>query len=334
MNNNKLLKNVFLIVQRNYIYLTTFLMISALVAYYIIIHLTSILSNDTAILYIANKNRVLSERIALITTGYVLTSSEDVKKCMEDNLRVDLELLASSNNALLCTKKNSVVSDLDKKIKMLYAKESASDIDRYINSGKNILDPTNINKAKDLEQIYLNLNNGIEQLIKIRESKCKITEIQIRNTERMLSLIIWLIIAITVMKYLSNIEMKNSTRKILIVEDNRVASEIVQQIITNAGFYPVAVTNGQEALDALSVDRNFVLIFMDCEMPIMGGIEATRAIRIIEKQKGLPNIPIIALTASVSEGDKEKCLDCGMYDYLQKPVDIIEMKKMIKKWSK
>ena len=79
------------------------------------------------------------------------------------------------------------------------------------------------------------------------------------------------------------------------------------------------MANGKEALDAL-LTIPYDLVLMDCQMPEMDGYEATRRIR--KGYKGLPNphVPVIAMTANVMQGDREKCLEAGMNDYIPKPV--------------
>jgi len=86
--------------------------------------------------------------------------------------------------------------------------------------------------------------------------------------------------------------------------------------------------NGQEALD-LRRERDFDLILMDVQMPVMGGIEATAAILELEKQEGLKHIPIIALTANALQGDREKYLAAGMDDYISKPIKIEQIRHIV-----
>ena len=106
---------------------------------------------------------------------------------------------------------------------------------------------------------------------------------------------------------------------ILFVDDNRVNQHLGKAMLTNFDLDFEIVSNGQEALDARK-NKTFDLILMDCQMPVMDGFEATHQIRQFETQTKQERIPIVALTANAMQGDREKCLDVGMDDYLTKPL--------------
>jgi two-component system, sensor histidine kinase and response regulator len=91
------------------------------------------------------------------------------------------------------------------------------------------------------------------------------------------------------------------------------------------------VANGLEVLEAINRIK-YDLILMDCHMPEMDGYQATAEIR--KLQDGLNRVPIIAMTANAMQGEKEKCLDIGMDDYISKPVKLIELEAKIKQWIK
>jgi len=113
--------------------------------------------------------------------------------------------------------------------------------------------------------------------------------------------------------------LKDSEYNILVAEDNVINSKVVKKILENAHFTCVCKPNGLEAVQELQ-ENPYDLILMDCQMPEMDGYEATRTIRELD-DKELSRTPIIALTAHSMEGDREKCLDSGMDDYVTKPVD-------------
>jgi len=104
---------------------------------------------------------------------------------------------------------------------------------------------------------------------------------------------------------------------ILLAEDNPVNQKLAKMMLTKAGYHVEIAGNGREAVDKLSYSPDsFDIIFMDIQMPEMDGIEATKEIR----RLGYEKIPIIALTAHAMKGDREKCIEAGMDDYITKPV--------------
>ena len=115
--------------------------------------------------------------------------------------------------------------------------------------------------------------------------------------------------------------------RVLVVEDNPVNQLVAAEMLKRLGLHADVAGNGAEALEVL--DRlPYDLILMDCQMPVMDGFEATRRLR---KTDG-PRLPVIAMTANAIRGDRERCLDAGMDDYLPKPVRISELKAMMRRW--
>jgi len=135
-------------------------------------------------------------------------------------------------------------------------------------------------------------------------------------------------------KYISNTESlyvisPRGNLKILLVEDNKVNQEVALSILKRQGYEVSIANNGDEAVKAVQKD-SFDMILMDVQMPLMNGYEATGKIRQIEKRTGV-HVPIIGLTANAMNGDREKCIDAGMDDYLSKPIN---MKKLLATISK
>ncbi|PSN63467.1 hypothetical protein BS50DRAFT_679732 [Corynespora cassiicola Philippines] len=128
---------------------------------------------------------------------------------------------------------------------------------------------------------------------------------------------------------------------ILVVEDNPINQQIALKTIKKLGFSVNAVWNGREALDYLLQEPSSShprphIILMDVQMPILDGYSATAAIRTEAPYKDMPdvrNVPIVAMTASAIQGDKEKCQRAGMDDYLAKPVKGKLLEKMLVKWA-
>jgi CheY-like chemotaxis protein len=115
---------------------------------------------------------------------------------------------------------------------------------------------------------------------------------------------------------------------ILIAEDNAINQKVIERMVQKLGYRVNLVTNGKEAIDALS-RSSYGLIFMDCQMPEMDGFEACREIR---KRGSGVRIPIVAITANAMKGDRERCLAAGMDDYVSKPFKQEDLRIVIERW--
>jgi len=122
---------------------------------------------------------------------------------------------------------------------------------------------------------------------------------------------------------------------ILLVEDNKVNQVVAVSVLKNIGVTPDVANNGIEALAYLNKatpENPYTLIIMDCQMPEMDGYETTKRIRAGEARKIHSSIPIIAMTANAMRGDKQKCIDAGMNDYLTKPIEPTIMLEKLHLW--
>ena len=127
--------------------------------------------------------------------------------------------------------------------------------------------------------------------------------------------------------------------RILLAEDNPVNQLVAQEMLQAIGCEVDVAGNGKEAIEILSKER-YDLVLMDCQMPEMDGFGAARLIRERESvqspkgdgEKQVVHIPIIALTANAMEGDRERCLEAGMDDYLSKPFKREQLQDALRKW--
>ena len=121
--------------------------------------------------------------------------------------------------------------------------------------------------------------------------------------------------------------------RLLLAEDNIINQQVAQLMLKKIGFEIDIVENGKDCVERYQKERNnYVAILMDCQMPEMDGFEASRQIRKIEEREGLPNIPIIALTAHAAANDRQRCIDAGMNEYLKKPVLPEDLSAVLEKY--
>jgi len=146
--------------------------------------------------------------------------------------------------------------------------------------------------------------------------------------------------------YLNRLEQKKRKRnaplhkwpqhtRLILAEDNHVNQLVTRGIIKQLGLQVDIVSDGLELLETLrqtTEEFPYTLLLMDCQMPEMDGYEASRQIRAGEVGEHYRNIPIIAMTANAMQGDKEKCLDAGMSDYLSKPIDQEHLHDKLRQW--
>lgn len=116
---------------------------------------------------------------------------------------------------------------------------------------------------------------------------------------------------------------------ILVAEDNVVNQKVLLRMLTELGYNAEAVNNGKEAIEHVQ-QGNFDAVLMDVQMPEMDGFTATKQIRNLKDNPS--KIPIIAITAHALKGDKEKCLEAGMNDYLTKPINVKQLAKLLDSW--
>ncbi|KAB2966301.1 ATP-binding protein [Zoogloea sp.] len=121
-------------------------------------------------------------------------------------------------------------------------------------------------------------------------------------------------------------------KRVLLVEDNRINQIVAMKLLQKRGHLVQLADDGQIAVQALQ-QQTFDLVLMDMQMPVMDGLEAARRIRALEASGARPRTPIIAMTANAMKGDRERCLEAGMDDYLTKPINAEELFEKVDQWA-
>ncbi|MCK6551721.1 response regulator [Myxococcota bacterium] len=119
-------------------------------------------------------------------------------------------------------------------------------------------------------------------------------------------------------------------RRVLVVEDNAVNQLVLTKMLEKLGHAFEVVPNGRVAVERLT-SATFDVVLMDLQMPVLDGYSATVHIRAIERPGA--RTPIIAVTASTTPGDRERCLACGMDDYLSKPLELATLGRTLDRWT-
>jgi CheY-like chemotaxis protein len=122
---------------------------------------------------------------------------------------------------------------------------------------------------------------------------------------------------------------------VLVVEDNAINQTVIKTLLGKHGVQMTLVGDGQQALDALTVDQSvkpFDLVLMDLQMPVLDGYSATRQLRAWEAQTGRTRLPVVALTAGAFEDDRQHCLDAGMDAVLTKPLAMDQLQATLARW--
>lgn len=124
--------------------------------------------------------------------------------------------------------------------------------------------------------------------------------------------------------------------RVLLAEDNRVNQLLAQTMLTKLGCTTRVASNGVEAVK-LFAEGGFDMVLMDCHMPEMDGYAATAAIRALEADRAhgpASRVPIVAVTANVMQGERDRCIAAGMDDYVAKPFRMADLAAMLEKWSR
>lgn len=122
-----------------------------------------------------------------------------------------------------------------------------------------------------------------------------------------------------------------TSTRVLLVEDSQINRQIASYVLRGFGCDVQEAEDGQVAIEALQKDH-FDIVFMDCQMPRLSGSDATQRIRSRESGVRNPGIPIIAMTANAMSSDREACLTAGMDDYVSKPFEIDELRRMLERY--
>lgn len=279
----------------------------------------------------------------------LLDTKLDVKSTLEEGTTFSFNL----NSKVLNQHKKSSKSDQSNLQKLnIFVNDINSSLFPYIEEYLKLFGNILYNKLSvDYDLIVFQYNGNKEELEQVRANNIEIPKlilindndinIEVKDNERIISLPFHPSKVYDLLSELINnkdniliekkkISGKDFLGKILIAEDNDPNQELMKLILDSLNIEYFVASNGLEALNEYKTNYLYYkMILMDVNMPIMNGIESFNLIRKYERENNISKTPIIALTANVIKGDKEKFLDLGMEHYLSKPIDLTELKKLI-----
>ena len=179
-----------------------------------------------------------------------------------------------------------------------------------------------------LKIVLIVSDNKERELVNIKEKIDKILYKPVNFTRTLKSLEILIEDTKTPTINKEKTDVKFTNISALIAEDNIINQKLIKSVLERLAIEVTVVSNGQEALEYRKKYK-YDIIFMDIQMPVMGGIDATKEILLFESNSNTKHIPIVALTANALEGDKEKYMKVGMDAYLAKPMNLDELKKVL-----
>jgi len=247
--------------------------------------------------------------------------SEEISKFIEDRKALAQEKIAYKENVGAHSAKlqEFVLTKLSEELKELHGDRKGV----HSNFGK--MEEFVVNAlAKEIKEFHEDKKGVVETKVKlVAEAKAQMAKLKEAFIQKSAK-----VVESAVNKKLAE---ELSTLKALVVEDNEINQLVIKEQLREVGLPSEVAVNGVEAVDkvkhSLAEKTPYAMIFMDCHMPVMGGLEATQKIRALGEQT--KDVPIIALTANVLTGDKEKCLKSGMNDFISKPVGVSRLKECV-----
>ena len=253
---------------------------------------------------------------------------------MGDQARIEQVVLSVLNNSIKYTKKGKIYLDIDAIISSnlcrfkIIIRDTGEGIKKE--NLDNIFDKDNKTKGMGLSLVVA------KELVDLMEGSIDIDSIYGKGTTVVITLDQKMVSKDKEVKEVKKKEVKPfdaKGKKILIVDDNKLNIKVATKLLEPYNVLVTEALSGQECLDILDEDTDFSLILMDDLMPNMSGTETLDVLKKIERVDGF-NIPVVVLTANAVSGVKSKYLDKGFADYLSKPIDRVELDRVLNKFMK
>ncbi|WP_415407551.1 ATP-binding protein [Sulfurovum sp. CS9] len=253
-----------------------------------------------------------------IHVGYMVPD-KSIERAMNENLKVYVEYTGAeftvyTGNELLSLRKSSLPDILF--INHRYCKR-ANELEEYLNLDTKIVVVTTGDLKENIEGLEDKIDRVFYKPINLTKA-LKSLEIVNEDTDKSKT---------------PQVELNKSNERFenihaLVAEDNAINQKLIQNVLNGLGLDVTLANNGEEALE-LRQGNEYDIIFMDIQMPVMGGIAATKKILEFEEKHRKHHVPIVAVTANALEGDREKYINEGMDNYISKPIELEQLRFLI-----
>jgi signal transduction histidine kinase/CheY-like chemotaxis protein len=305
--------------------------------YFILPMRKSLEQEDSADNYQKQKSEIIGKKITILENNKI---AQDSLSRFFSELQMQYKIISVSNDKL-SEMSSLALAELEK-----YADSDIIIISHNFHIGVDGADiAAKVKNNQKLKHIPLILLTSVQAKLKISPRALKLFERIVPKPLKNIRLLLAILFTLKITHYeeegglveqgkIIDEHLNTKGLRVLLCEDNEVNIKVAQMILKRFGFVIDLAENGQEGLNKF-IHVRYDIIFMDCSMPIMDGFEATKRMREFEKENPEKKFtPIFALTANVSEDDKKKCLECGMNDFLSKPIKREAIEELLDRWIK
>ena len=283
---------------------------------------------------ILQKNSVMIEH-------YVGSNEISNKQCVKKEILHNLEALNDNTCGVKCVLKGLIEQNkYTNKIELLSELDKLDSFDQYINMGCYLFNTDYINDDQ-MNELYQLMNSTKDELIErinknsqLLIEKNEVNKSLISSASSLITMVVWLIITFRIHQQVLVIFLYKKNGSILIVDDNKHEMRVLKREIKKRGYYVETLNDGDSAYRALkNYKHHYDLVIMDCEMPIMDGLECTKRVRGVEQRDHIRPRVIIGITSHTAEYYIQSCKESGMNEVFSKPISMNSLLDLIKKYT-
>lgn len=318
-----------------------FLLVVMSFSYIALNHIVYSFNNTFLESQLLNFYRDILQKNTMIIQHYIGSNESQDKQCVKKEIRHNLDILNDNSCKVKCILKNLIEKDkYTNKIELLSQLDKLDSFDQYISMGCYLVNSSYIDEEQ-MNELHVLMNSVKDDLVKKIEKsdellieKNEINKTLVNGASTLMAMLVWLIITFRIHRQVSVIFQDKKNGSILIVDDNKNEMRLLKKEIKKRGYYVETLNDGESAYNTLKNYRHhYDLVIMDCEMPIMDGLECTKRVRNVEQRDHIRPRIIIGITSHTAKYYIESCKKSGMNEVIAKPISISSLMNLIKKYT-